>query len=141
MTRVTLKTTPDVAKVVQAAFPGYKKHQASVSAFSEEYGHSINSYWDGGSRDVYVIVELATGRIHPLPTRTHPFFEVTARGLANAEDPDVKVDHVGNITLKHLPEGFALVQGGTFCGKTATAHVILPPANLAKLLPAPECQQ
>ena len=58
------------------------------------------------------------------------------RGLASTENADVEVDHVGNVTLKRLPEGFALVAAGTFCGKAATAHVYLNPANMARLLAA-----
>jgi hypothetical protein len=71
-----------------------------------------------------------------LPTRTHPYFDITVRGLANTENADVEVDHVGNITLRRLPDGFALVAAGTFCGKAATAHVYLNAANLARLLAA-----
>ena len=137
MITVTLKDSPDVRRVVQVAFPAYKKHSAFLSAFGE-HGKSINSYWDGGSRSVYVVVDMTTGKQHPLPTSTHPYFDIAARGLANASDPHVTVDHVGNVTLKHLPEGFALVQGGTFCGKQATAHVFVPAGNMAKLLTAKE---
>ena len=70
-----------------------------------------------------------------MPTSTHPYFDVARYGLANKENEVISVDHVGNIELKILPEGFALVSAGTFCGKPATAHVYLNPANLAKLLP------
>lgn len=129
---VTLKTSPEVKRVILAAFPSYKKHSAFLSVFNG--GHSINSYWDGGSRDEYAIVELATLTRKTLPTRTHPYFEIAARGLCNQETQDVHVDHVGNVTLKHLPDGFALVSAGTFCGKPATAHVFLNPENMAKLL-------
>ena len=132
---IELKSNPDVKRLIQAAFPSYKKQRAFVSAFSE-YGVGINSYWDGGSRDYFVIVDLATMTQRPLPTHTHPFFEVTARGLANQENQVVTVDHVGNITLKILPEGFALVRSGIFCGKPGTAHVYLNPANMPKYLPA-----
>lgn len=130
-----LKSNPDVARVIRVANPSYKKRQAFVSAFSG-HGVSINSYWDSGSRDYFAVVELATMTLRPLPTRAHPFFEVAARGLASTENETVAVDHVGNITLKVLPEGFALVRTGVFCGKPGTAHVYLNPANFAKLLPA-----
>lgn len=133
MQTITLRNAPDVARVVRAAYGGYKKHNAFLSVFPES-GKNINSYWDGGSRSTYVVVELTSGRIHPLPTQTHPYFDIDRNGLANIQDTDISVDHVGNVTLKHLPEGFALVQGGTFCGKTATAHVYVNPANMSKLL-------
>jgi hypothetical protein len=132
MDRIELKSAPEVKKVILAAFPEYKKHNAFLSAF---HPMNINSYWDGGSKDYYAIVELATMKRKSLPTSTHPYFDVTARGNANKENDIISVDHVGNITLKELPEGFALVQSGVFCGKPATAHVFLNPDNFAKLLP------
>jgi hypothetical protein len=134
MQTVTLKSAPEVKAVVLAAFPAYRKQNAFLSAFGG--GLSINSYWDGGSRTEFAVVELASLQRKSLPTRTHPYFDITVRGLANTENADVEVDHVGNITLKKLPEGFALVAAGTFCGKAATAHVYLNPANMARLLAA-----
>jgi len=133
--RFPLKNSPELKQVVCAAFPSYKKHDAYLSAFPES-GKNINSYWDGGSRDEYAIVELATMKRQPMPTSTHPYFDVARRGMANQSNGVLESDHVGNITLKVLPEGFALVSAGVFCGKSATAHVFLNPANLAKLLPA-----
>lgn len=134
MQTLSMKQHPEIARIVRAAFPGYKKHNVFLSAFGE-HGHSINTYWDGGSRDCYALVDLATGQQRSLPTRTHPYFDVVRAGVANQENEAIAVDHVGNVTLKVLPEGVALVQGGTFCGKPATAHVFLNPANFAKLLP------
>jgi hypothetical protein len=134
MHTVTLKSAPEVKAVVLAAFPSYRKHNAFLSAFGG--GLSINSYWDGGSRTEFAVVELASLQRKSLPTRTHPYFDVAVRGLTNAENADLEVDQVGNVTLKHLPEGFALVAAGTFCGKAATAHVYLNAANMARLLAA-----
>jgi hypothetical protein len=131
--RIELKTAPEVKRVVCAAFPSYKKHNAYLSAF---YPLNINSYWDGGSRQEYAVVELATMQRKPIPTSSHPYFDIARHGMANQDNGIVETDHVGNVTLKVLPEGFALVQAGYFCGKPATAHVYLNPANLAKLLPA-----
>ena len=134
MNTIELKTAPEVKRVITAAFPSYKKHAAFLSAFGE-CGVNINSFWDGGSRSEFAIIELATMARKPLPTRTHPYFEIAARGLTNQEDQNISIDHVGNVTLKRLPEGFALIEAGTFCGKSATAHIYLNPANMAKLLP------
>lgn len=135
MQRVTLKTAPELKALVLTAFPSYKKHDVFLSVFGE-HGKSINSYWDGGSRSVFCLVDIASRRTKSLPTQSHPYFDVARQGLANADSPDVSVDQRGNVTLKHLPEGFALIEGGTFCGKTATAHVFLPAANMAKLVAA-----
>jgi hypothetical protein len=129
----SLKNAPEVKQVITAAFPGYKKHRAYLSEFSPM---QINSYWDGGSRDEFAIVELATMQRKSLPTSSHPYFDVAARGMANQSNEIVESDHVGNVTLKVLPEGFALVSAGTFCGKAATAHVFLNAANMTKFLSA-----
>lgn len=133
VTKVELKSAPDIRRVVLSAFPSYRKHNAYISVFGE-HGKTINSYWDGGSRDEYAVVELSTGKRHALPTQSHPYFNIVRNGAANTEDANVSVDHVGNVTLKHLPEGFVLVQAGTSCGKPATAHLYVPPENMAKLL-------
>lgn len=132
MDRIPLRSAPELKRVVLAAFPSYRKRDAYLSVFTGK--QNINSYWDGGSRDEYAIVELQSLQRKGLPTSSHPYFDIAARGLANASSPDVETDHVGNLYLKHLPEGFALVRAGTFCGKAATAHVYLNPANMAKLL-------
>lgn len=130
-TRVELSKAPEVKAVVQAAFPSYRKHNAYIGAF---YPTRINSYWDGGSRAEFALVELATLRCKPLPTASHPYFDVMARGIPAGENEAVTVDTAGNVMLKILPEGIALVEAGTFCGKAATARVSLHPNNLAKLL-------
>lgn len=134
MQTIELRTAPEVRRAIVAAFPAYRKHNAFLSVFPES-GVQVNSFWDGGSKTYYAVIDLATLKTHSLPTSTHPHFDVANRGLVNAEDPDVRVDHVGNITLKHLPDGFALISSGTFCGKPATAHIYLNPANMAKVLP------
>lgn len=132
--KIELKTAPDVKKVVLAAFPSYKKHNVFLSESTG--GINVNSFWDGGSRSEFAIVELATMQRKQLPTRTHPYFDVAAHGLTNAENDVVAVDHVGNVTLKQLPAGYVVVEAGTFCGKPATAHIYVNPENLVKLLPA-----
>lgn len=124
---IALQTAPEVKQVIRAAFPQYKKRIAYLSAFN---GVNINSYWDGGSKSSFVLVELATMRVKPLPTSSHPYFDLHA---ASGQTPDVTIER-GVVTLNRLPEGIALVEAGTFCGKPSTAHVYLNPANLTKLL-------
>lgn len=133
MTTITLTSAPEVKAVMLTAFPGYRKQTVTLSVFNG--GVTLNSYWDGGTRSEFAVVELATLKRKSLPTATHPYFDVAARGLAQVENQDITIDRVGKITLKHLPEGFALVEAGTFCGKAATGHIHLHPANMAKLLP------
>lgn len=120
---VTLRDAPEIKRLIVAVFPGYKKHKAYVSGF--DGGVNVNSYWDGGSRDEYGLVDIRTGRAGKLPTATHPYYDVARHGV-EGENSLVSVDARGNVTLKALPDGVALVSAGTFCGKPATAHVYLP---------------
>lgn len=134
MEKVTLQFSPEVKAIVSAAFPDYRKRVAYVAAFGGRM--NINSFWDGGSRSEYAIVDLASFRRKALPTATHPYFDIAVHGLANQESQAIESDQAGNCYLKALPEGFAIVQAGTFCGKSATAFIYVNPANLAKLLKA-----
>jgi hypothetical protein len=131
--KVKLSTTPDLNQVIQRAFPSYRKLNCFVTTFPEA-GVNINSYWDGGSRREYALVELSTMQRKSLPTNSLPYFDKASRGMANLENPAVSTDHVGNITLKYLPVNFVLVEAGTFCGKSATAFVYVNPENMPKLL-------
>jgi hypothetical protein len=133
---VQLKDAPEVKAIIEKASGKYSKRKAYISVFPE-HGIQFNSYWDGGSKSYYTVIELATMRVKDTPmTSTHPYFDVARQGFVNMETADVAVDSKGNLTLKRLPEGFALVETGIFCGKTATAHVYLNPANMAKYLTA-----
>lgn len=133
LTTIELRSAPELKRIVKAAFPGYAKKNVFLSKFSPT---RINSFWDGGSRDIYVLIDLATMKDQPLPTSTHPYFDVAAKGMAGGSSDAVEVDPRGNITLKVLPDNFALVQAGTFQGKPSTAHIFLPDANMTKFLPA-----
>src|SRR5690348_10600789 len=84
----------------------------------------------------YAIVKLDTLERRSLSRQTHPFYDIAAHGMANQENQVFETDHVGNLYLKELPENFALVSTGTFCGKPATAHIYLNTANMTKFLAA-----
>ena len=124
---IELKQRPELKKIVTAAFPNYKKHKAFLSQFSEL---NINSYWDGGSKSEYVCVHVPTLTRRPLPSSSHPYFDIHARGI-QGENAFVKVDHVGNVYVKQLPADCVIVEAGYFCGKPSTAHIHMPtPAAL-----------
>lgn len=133
MTRVELRGHPEIAAVVRAGFPGYRKRMVWLHTWNGS-GKGINSYWDGGSRAEYALVDMVTGRRVGLPTNTHPYFDITRAGLAGAEDPAVVVDHRGNVTLKILPPGVALVEAGVMGGKPATASVYVRGEDLTRML-------
>jgi len=128
MQAIELRSRPDIKRIILAAFPSYRKLRAYLNQFPES-GITVNSYWDGGSRDEYAIVHLPSMSRRALPTSTHPYFDLARHGLAGAENADLVVDSRGNATLKHLPAGFALVQAGTSCGKPATASIYMSSEN------------
>jgi hypothetical protein len=136
MITLELKTVPDLKAAIKAAFPRYARRKALVSVFHP--GVRVNSYWSGGSRSEFAVVELETLTRHDLPTASHPYFDIARRGLVNATTKDgaVSVDHVGNVSLNVLPDGFVLVEAGTFCGEPAIAHVFVPASNMPKFLTA-----
>lgn len=116
---IQLKTAPELLRVIRAAMPSYKKHTATL--FVTERVTLSGTYWSGGSRSSYYAVDLATGVCSGAPHYNPPQFGGPQR------DPEVEV-----------PEGVAIVKGGIFMGKPATATVFINPANAAKLLPAPQ---
>lgn len=118
--RFALKEQPELARLIKSAFPGYKKREATIAPFTSA---NINSYWDGGSRSEYVLIDVATGRRLALPTSSHPYFDVARYG-AEGENSILKIDHVGNMTLLAVPPNAVLIEAGTFCGKPATARIM-----------------
>ncbi len=126
METINLKASPEFTRIIRAAFPSYKKKNVFLSEFSEGSSVTINSMWDGGSRSVFVLVELSTLQVKALPTASHPYFDM--HGVTETT-PDVVITR-GIVDLVRLPEGFALIEGGSFCGKPATAHVYLNSRNI-----------
>lgn len=114
---------PGIGEVARAAFPANRK-PIKVEEFKGPV--IVNSYWDGGSRDEYRLIDLTTGRVASIP-ESHPAYNRTDDGTP-----------CGRLELRELPPNCALVAGGTFCGKPATVRVMLRPENLVKLLPAPK---
>lgn len=91
---------------------------AEVSAEATIPAHA--GLWDGGSRDVYRLVEIATGRAVAFP------------GQASAPwDADRKE------TRFAIPAGFAVVRHSVFCGQDMGLRFTLRPEDAAPMLPAP----
>jgi hypothetical protein len=76
--------------------------------------------WSGGSRDVYTLIELASGVRHPMPGQSASPFDSARQERT--------------VTLK---PGFAVVRHSTFCGKDMGLTFFIHPDNAATLLPAP----
>lgn len=115
--RVTLRTAPEIARIIRAADPTYRKREASILA--REHCTISGTYWDEGSRSTYHAVDLRTMRQLPAPQYNPPQFG------GPATDPTVAI-----------PEGVAIVETGIFQGKPATARVYVNPANMARLIGA-----
>lgn len=116
-THIVLKGAPEVTRVIRAADPKYRKPKAVL--ITTPRTELSGAFWEGGSRNTYHAVEIATGRVMPSPQYNPPQFG----GPAQAPTVDI-------------PEGVAIVKTGVFCGKPATAFVYIHPNTAAPLLPA-----
>lgn len=114
--RIKLSESPEIARIVRAADPSYRKHEAAV--YISDTVRLSGTYWDGGSRSTYHAVNLATRKVSAAPQYDPPQFG------GPPVDPVVP-----------LPAGASIVRTGTFCGKPATAAVYLNPADVSHLLP------
>jgi hypothetical protein len=110
MQTVTLSGFPEIARLMPR---GYKKRKAFIQ--SREKITLSNTYWDGGSRSSYTIVNIVTGQITTCAQYAPPEFG----GIT----PVIKID-----------DDIAIIETGVFCGKPATASVFVSPENYNKLL-------
>jgi hypothetical protein len=114
---------PEIARILRASFPNYRKREVIVDVFRGSM--TVNSYWDGGSKDEYVLLRLDNGRAAKVPT-SHPYFDRRSDG-----------SRCGTIELRELPPNTVLVHGGYFCGKPRLIYIYCRPDGLAKQLEAP----
>lgn len=106
----------EVRRIASLAFPNYSGHKFKLSASPPS---RLDSCWGGGSRDFYVLIDLASGNSIPIPENGTPF------------------SNGGQIfTLSALPQNIALVQHTIFCGKDLGITVYVNADNLNKYLPA-----
>ena len=110
---------PGIGPIVAKAFPANRK-PIEVREFVGPM--SMNSYWDGGSKDEYRLVDLATGQLWSMPS-SHPMFDYLPSG-----------DRCGRLQISALPENAALVQGGVCLGKPAKVTVFLRSDNMVKMI-------
>lgn len=89
---------PSVRAVVRAAFPHYRGRR--IELVTGGYPPSLDSYWDGGSKDFYVFVDL-------------PGYEAGRRRH-----------------LETLPTDVALVRHSIVCGKDAGVTIYIRRASL-----------
>lgn len=106
------KTTNSFVKnLAKTAYPGWKGRKFYVQI--SDKARRLLSYWDGGSKDDFRVVEIATGQISHPPT-VYPFG--------------------GENNPNYQPQpGFALVEHSIFCGKDGGCTVYLHPDDQEKL--------
>ena len=114
---ITLKSAPEISRVIRCAAADYRKRQAFLHV--RDSVELSNTYWDGGSRSTYTAVNLATGKASAADQYAPPQFGGPRAPL--------------NVSI---PAGVAIVETGYFCGKPATASVYINPADATPMLPA-----
>lgn len=105
---VALQPGTTLANIVKLV--GSKKRKAILARPTEKVVLS-GTYWDGGSRSDYFLVDLKTMQARPLAHYSPPQFG------GPREDPAVE-----------LQPHQAVVEAGVFCGKPSTPTVYFHPA-------------
>lgn len=95
-----------------------KKRSAVVSSATSV---ALATGWDSGSRSSFSSVNLASGSIERLVGNSESAWFASKRTT-----PEHAID-----------PGFAVVDCGTFQGKTASPHFFLHPEDFARMFPAP----
>lgn len=106
---------PEIRDIAIKAFPGYSGKKFKVETFSGPM--ELRSYWDGGSRDYYVIINMKLGKAKAVPEN----------GIQGK-----------TFRISKLPEGFAVVRHSIFSGKDMGITIYVNPENMSKMLPKPD---
>ncbi len=108
---------PEVVSVVHAAFPDYTGRKIQIDPFRGPM--RLESYWSGGHRDYFAIIELSTLKAKDISSMCQAPFS-----------------RPGETTLSALPAGFALIRR-TYSGNSQYVHVYVHLDSMTKMLPAP----
>jgi hypothetical protein len=109
--------SPEVRKIVAAAFPHYRGRKVSLACEEKTSIHS--RFWDGGSKSEWMAVELETSKA-AAPDKA---FTLPPGYGGPSEDPVLAV-----------PPGFALVEHIIFCGKDCGVVIHISPATASPAL-------
>lgn len=99
------KSHPLIARIVKATYPAWKGRKVRIELC--DYPLDCRSYWDGGSRDYYVFLNLATMQTMPMPAQS-----AFDRAVPGAD-------------AVTLPAGVICVQRSVFCGKDCGLRIIV----------------
>ena len=97
----------EIKAIAKRAFPNYRGRKFRLDTTGKFYPHDLA--WDGGSRNVYRSVNLATGEIRNMPAGACNPFRREYTVMMNATVP--------------VPSGFAVVEHTVCCGKDCGMHV------------------
>lgn len=97
------------------AYPQYRGRKFYMEV--RETPIDVRSWWDGGSRDYFVFVNLATGAVSQQVPAQSGF--------------DKPIDGADRVSL---PVGFACIRHSIFCGRESGLTIIVRPENAPRLL-------
>lgn len=111
--KITQQTHPKIVALAKAAFPDYRGRKFRLVVDADPI--DVRSYWDGGSRDYFRFVNLATAAMAEVPAQSA--FDKPINGAERVE----------------LPPHVACVRHSYFCGKDSGLTVFLPkPATVTE---------
>jgi hypothetical protein len=105
-------------RLMRAAFPSYHGRQFKICVTDTV---CVSSYWDGGSKDSFVFVDLETAE--------------TSRQVPPQSAFDPVIPGAEAVTL---PAGAGCVEHTIYRGKDLGLSLHLSPANATKMLPDPD---
>ena len=106
-------------QLMRTAYPGYRGRKFKVSTI--EGSVNLQSSWQGGSRNYYILIDLATSQTSPvMPAQSQ--FDTPVKGL----------DAVT------LPPHAGVVEHSIFCGKDMGLTLVIGPNNATQFLPTVE---
>jgi hypothetical protein len=119
MNRIHLTPSDQLAqpaiRLMKKAFPSYSGRKFEIRIAETV---DVRSYWDGGSRDTFVFVQLGTGAVSGVVPPQSAFDE----RLAGAQSVP-------------LADGVGCVEHSTSCGKDRGLCLIIAPENGPRFLP------
>lgn len=108
--------TEDIKRICKAAFPSYRGRRYGVKYHATGRMGTL-SYWDGGSRDTFAIVDLASLKVTPIA------------GINPLNPP------AGWRDGTEIPGGCAIVEHSIFMGKDSgcTLHLRAPESECRRV--------
>ena len=104
----------DVLSLINASFPDYKGRKLRVAPRTGPL--QMISYWEGGSRSYFVIIDMVRGRRMEVPQNGTPF-----------DDPNIP-------SIKNVPPGYVVVEHRIFCGEDLGLTFHIHPLDMPALL-------